>query len=395
MRRDKPIPTEQRGLPRGNAWRVLGCALALLALVCEPHDPSQLSVTGLIEGGTAEVGSLTGGRVADIAVREGEPVAEGDLLLQLEADEAEAAVEAAEAQLAQAEAALRKARTGARPEQLAQAEAAAEAAEAQYELAVEGTRREEIEGARAALEAAESQRDDAQSEYRRAERLLEQEVIPERDYEQAKHRYEGAEAQVRQAREKLSGLESGSRAQELRAARAQYEKAQAALEELREGTREEDVESAEAAVSAAHADLRKAERGLRETRIHAPGDAVVESLDLRKGDLVSPGPVARLVDAEDLTLTVYVSALALGHLQAGQTVTLTTDSHGDTEFEGTLAYLASQGEFTPRNLQTEEERAQQVFGVKIRTHSHDGKLKAGMTATAHFDLEGEEIAWEP
>ncbi len=395
MRSDKPVPAEPQGLPGGTAWRLLGCALALLALGCEPHDPSRLSVTGLIEGGTVEVGSLTGGRVAEVTVREGERVAEGDLLLRLEADEAEAAVEAAEAQLTQAEAALRKARTGARPEQLAQAEAAAEAAEAQYELAVEGARREEIEGARAALEAAEAQRDDAQSDHRRAERLLEQEVIPERDYEQAKHRYEGAEAQVRQAREKLSGLQSGSRAQEVRGAKAQYDQAQAALDELRAGAREEDIESAEAAVSAARADLRKAERGLRETRIHAPGDAVVESLDLRKGDLVSPGPVARLVDAEDLTLTVYVSALALGHLHVGQTVTLTTDSHGDAAFEGTLAYLASRGEFTPRNLQTQEERAQQVFGVKIRTHSHDGKLKAGMTATAHFDLQGEEIAWAP
>lgn len=386
---------EPRGLLAENVWRAFGCALALLALGCEPTDPSRLSVSGLIEGGTAEVGSLTGGRVAEVAAQEGEQVAEGDLLLRLEADEAEATVEAAEAQVAQAEAALRKAETGARPEQLAQAEAAAEAAEAQYELAQEGARQEEIEGARAALEAAEAQRDDAQSDYRRSERLLEQEVIPERDYEQAKHRYEGAEAQVRQAREKLSALESGSRPPELRAAKAQYDQAQAALDELREGAREEDIESARAAVDAARADLRKAERGLRETRIHAPGDAVVESLDLRKGDLVSPGPVARLVDPEDLTLTVYVTALALGHLNVGQTVTLTTDSHGDATFEGTLTYLASQGEFTPRNLQTKEERAQQVFGVKIRTHSHDGKLKAGMTATAHFDLQGEEIAWAP
>ncbi|MFP4192808.1 MAG: HlyD family secretion protein, partial [Candidatus Hydrogenedentota bacterium] len=288
-----------------------------------------------------------------------------------------------------------KAETGARPEQLAQAEAAAEAAEAQYELAQEGSRREEIEGARAALEAAEAQRDDAQSDYRRSERLLEQEVIPERDYEQAKHRYEGAEAQVRQAREKLSALQSGSRTQEVRAAKAQYDQAQAALDELREGAREEDIESARAAVDAARADLRKAERGVRETRIHAPANGVVESLDLRKGDLVSPGPAARLADPEDLTLTVYVSALALGHLRVGQTVALTTDSHGDAAFEGTLTYLASQGEFTPRNLQTQEERAQQVFGVEIRTHSHDGKLKAGMTATAHFDLQGEEIAWAP
>ena len=75
----------------------------------------------------------------------------------------------------------------------------------------------------------------------------------------------------------------------------------------------------------------------------------------------------------------------LGHVHVGQTVRITTDSHGRREFSGRINHVASEGEFTPRNLQTEEERAQQVFGVTIQLDSADGLLRAGMAATAHFE----------
>jgi HlyD family secretion protein len=114
---------------------------------------------------------------------------------------------------------------------------------------------------------------------------------------------------------------------------------------------------------------------------------VVESIDIHEGDLVKPGAIVRIADPEDLELMVYVSAAALGHLRLGQEVPFTTDSHGDETFGGKIAFIASQGEYTPRNLQTQEERVQQMFGVKVELSSAGGKLKAGMSATVHFDFK--------
>lgn len=379
----KPARRLGRALPAG-----ICLALAVLLTACETDDPTRLSVTGLIEGGTVSVGSLTGGRVAVVRVSEGDAVSENEILIELEADDAEAALAAAQAQLAQARAVLTKAERGARPEQLRQAEAAAEAAEAQYALAMEGARGQEIEGARAALSAATAQREDAEADLRRAERLYGEEVISERDYQRARTAFEAAMAQERQAREQLDALIEGARAEEIRAARAQWDQAQAALDEVREGARIEDIEQAQAAVEAAEADVRRAERGQRETVVRAPAEMVVESLDVRPGDLIQPGPVARLVDPGDLTLTIYVSAAALGHLRLNQPVELTTDAHGGRVFKGRIIRLATEGEFTPRNLQTQEERVQQVFGVKIRIEPENGLLRAGMAATAHLRLNG-------
>jgi HlyD family secretion protein len=100
--------------------------------------------------------------------------------------------------------------------------------------------------------------------------------------------------------------------------------------------------------------------------------------------LVKPGAIVSIVDPEDLKLYVYVSAAMLGHLRLGQKVPLTTDSDGAEIFEGTITYVAPAGEFTPRNLQTKEERVQQVFGVKLKLNSAGGHLRAGMTVTAHL-----------
>ncbi len=371
------------------AVRIGMCMILVFAFAgCETRDPAGLSVTGIIEGGTVEVGSLTGGRVAVVHVSEGDAVEADSILIELEADDAEAALAAANAQLAEAQAALAKAERGARPEQLRQAEAATEAAEAQYALAMEGARGQEIEGARAALEAATAQREEAENDLRRAKRLHGEEVISERDYQRARTAFEAAMAQERQARERLDALVEGSRAEEIRMARANRDQAQATLDEVRAGARSEDIERARAAVEAAEADVRRAERGQRETVVRAPAAMVVESLDVRTGDLVQPGAVARLVDPHDLTVTVYVSAVALGHLSVDKPVELTTDAHGDRVFNGRIIRLASEGEFTPRNLQTEEERVQQVFGVKIRIEPADGLLRPGMAATAHLRLDG-------
>ncbi len=364
--------------------------LGLILLVgCPFGNNGSLEVAGQIEGISVDVGSRVGGRVAEVLVDEGDKVEPNAVLVRLQPDEAEATMAAAKAQLAQAQALVDKAERGARVEQIRRAEAAVEAAEEQYLMASRGLREQEIEAARAAAEAARAQRDQAKSEFERANRLLKDGAIAPRLQENAKHALDAAQAQYKAALEQLDAATEGLREEQIAIAKANRDQAQAALDELRAGVRTEDLAAARAARDAALANVQRAQVALDEMVITSPRAGIIESIDVHPGDLVKPGAVVRVTDPDELELYVYVGAAALGHLRLGQDVVLTTDSHGDETFTGKIAYLASEGEFTPRNLQTKEERVQQVFGVKIMLDSAGGKLKAGMTATAHLPLAPE------
>lgn len=361
-------------------------ALALSA--CSQKNTGQLHVTGQIEGETVHAGSRVGGRVLEVLVDEGQAVKQGEVLIRLDDAEAQAALAAAKAKVAQAQAMVDKLETGATGEQVRQAEAAVEAARQQYELAEEGPRREEIRAAEAQAAAARAQRDTARAELERLKPLAEREAVSKLELDRVRGLADAAEAQLNAAMEKARALETGARRQEIEGAKAAVDRAQAMLDEVKVGARQEDIAAARAAKEAAEADVARAETALREMTVVAPIDGVVESVDVREGDLIKPGAAVRMVNPEDLELNVYVSAAMLGHLQVGEEVPFTTDSHGPERFSGKIAYIASQGEFTPRNLQTEEERVQQVFQVKLEFDSAGGKLRAGMAATAHLDAAG-------
>jgi HlyD family secretion protein len=363
-------------------WLILmGCAMIL---GCESGPTGTLHVTGQIEGVAVSAGSKIGGRVAEVLVREGDAVKSGQVLVRLDDADAQAVVAAAKAKLAGTEAMLAKLEAGATPEQLRQAEAAAKAAEEQYRMAERGARGEEIRAAAAAVDGARAQRDNAERDFQRIERLYAEQAVSQRQFDQARAMYDAASAQHRAAAEQHAMAVKGAREEEVGMAKAAFERAQAALDEVRKGAREEDLASARAARDAAAADVLRAETAAGEMVITAPLDGVVESIDIHPGDLIQPGPVVKIVNPEDLELMIYVGAAMLGQLRLGEQVTLTTDSHGAETFQGEITYIAAQGEFTPRNLQTQEERVQQVFGVKLRLDSAGGKLRAGMTVTAHL-----------
>jgi len=351
---------------------------------CQNEYDGSVEVTGLIEANAIGLGSRVGGRVCEVLVEEGALVNTGDVLVKLEDSEAQAAVAAAQARVAQAEAMLAKLETGARPEELAQAEAAAMRAQEQYLMAQRGLRSQEIESARAAASAARAQRDEAKAEFERADRLLKVGAVTKQYHEQLQHLYEGAQAQYQALEEKVSLAEEGARSEEINMAKSTAEQAAAARDLVKNGARIEDLEAARAMRDAAIADLERAKVALEEMVVKSTCSGVVQSIDLRPGDLVKPGAIVSVVDPEDLKLYVYVSSAELGNLRIGETVPLTADAHEGEWFEGTLTYISSTGEFTPRNLQTKEERVQQVFGVKIQLNSAGGKLRAGMTVTAHF-----------
>lgn len=359
--------------------------LMLLCLAaCAPEERGVVRVSGQITAPVTQPGSRVGGRVVEVLVKEGDRVEAGQILLRLDAAEAEARLAAARAQLAQTEATLQKVLAGPTPEQLRQAEAAAEGARQQYLAAQRGARGQELAAAAAGTEAARAQRDAARDDLARLEKLVGQGAITDRQFEQAKAAADAAEAQWCAAREREGLVVAGLRDEEIAAARAQSDRLAAALDELRAGARAEDRAAAQAARDAAEAQVRLAEVNLDEMTVRALEPGMVESLDLRAGDLLRPGPAARIIRIEHLELAVYVGAALLGQVSVGQALPLTTDAHPERRYEGIVSRVAVEGEFTPRNLQTQEERVRQVFAVVLRLDPTQGPLRPGMTATVRI-----------
>ena len=131
--------------------------------------------------------------------------------------------------------------------------------------------------------------------------------------------------------------------------------------------------------------LKEIEANLAEAQVVAPEKAIVEVLAVRKGDLVPPNqPVVRVLRAEDLWVKVYVPETELGKVEQKQEVDVTIDAYPGRRFKGYVMSIASESEFTPRNVQSLEERRHQVFGVKVRVPDPQGIFKSGMAAEVVF-----------
>ncbi len=227
--------------------------------------------------------------------------------------------------------------------QLKQAEANAAAVDAQYRQALEGSRKEDIVQAEAAFKAAEK-------DYLRMKELLAAQTITQKQYDDAYTRYISAQ----QTFEKLT---RGLRKSEI------------------------DVARARSGQAAAQADLLK--KKILDCYILAPSAGIVSLKAVEPGELVSPGAhVLRITYLDNVKLTIYVNEQQLGNVKLGQKAEVRIDSQPDRTFEGKVIYISPNAEFTPKNIQTKEERTKIVFGVKIEIENRDGVLKPGLPADA-------------
>ena len=148
---------------------------------------------------------------------------------------------------------------------------------------------------------------------------------------------------------------------------------------------ERSLDAARMRIVQMHAQFAEIEAELRELNVVAPSDCVVEVLNVKVGDVLAPNQeLATLILPQHLWVRAYVPEPWLGYIKLGQEVRARVDSFGDEEFIGTVEQINRQAEFTPRNVQTVEDRIRQVFGVKIRLQNHDDKLRAGMSADVTF-----------
>ena len=313
-------------------------AFALAALLLGPATgchrstdtaDAALRLSGNIEAVDAQVGFKIPGRVASRLVSEGERVAAGQPVALLDDTEQKQTAALRRAELATAEATLADLVAGSRPQ--------------------------EIATAKAALRSAEADRDRARLELARQQELRSKDVTAARDLETAEAACAVAVARADQAAEALKLAEEGPRKDAVAAARARVESARAALA--------------------------LAETQLENTRLAAPFAGVVLSHNIEPGEFVAAGtPVVTVADLAHVWVRAYVSQTDLGRLRHGQPAEVRTDSFPDKVYKGTVGFISSEAEFTPKTVQTEKERVKLVFRIKVDLANPQDELKPGMPA---------------
>jgi HlyD family secretion protein len=315
---------------------VVAAALIAVPMLRRLGERGRLTASGTVEATEAQLGFPVPGRIDSIHVREGDAARAGQPLASLD----------------RAEATARRQQTA----------GALAAARAQLDELVRGARPEEVAQARAGRDAARQRLADAQRDFDRAQELIRNEVVSRQTYDKAKTTLDVAKAQADQAEEQHRLVVTGPRRERIEAARAQVAQAEAAL--------------------------RAADAGLANMVIRAPFAGVVTVRHREPGEIVGAGTaVVSLMDRGDRWVRIYVSEARIGAVRTGQAATITSDTFKGRTYPGEVVYLSSEAEFTPKNVQTSEERVKLVYAVKVRiSGDRDFELKPGMPADVRLVL---------
>jgi HlyD family secretion protein len=246
--------------------------------------------------------------------------------------------------------------------QVERASAAKAAAEARYAMMLRGMREQEVDQALAALESAESTLHLQQLEYERVAKLAAGGIVSQNELDQA--------------------------ATNLTTARKAQERAAAQLAMLREGFRTEEIEEARARVTQAQAELALAELNLARCQLFAPMAGRVLSKSREPGEMVQPGtPIVTIGDLNRPWVNLYIGERDLGRVRLGMRAQVTVDSFPKDPFPGTVTFVADRAEFTPKNIQTPDERVKLVYRVKVEVETRNQALKPGMPADTVLPLD--------
>jgi HlyD family secretion protein len=324
------------------------CAAALVT-ACQKKPPSDRArASGYVEATEVQVSPQVGGRILALRVNEGDRVEVGQVIAELDTTDVRLVLRRARADRDQADAQLRLLLAGARAEDIRQAQALLAGAEADVtaardDLAAAQTDFRRFDALLKANSGSEKQRDDAASR---------------RDIATARLR--GADERVRAAREAVARLEAGARPQEIQAARAR--------------------------VAASDAQIATLDQTLADATLTSPVSGVVTQKLVDAGETIAPRtPVVTITDLDHAWANVYVDEPLVPRVKLGQSATLFTDA-GGAGLPGQITFISARAEFTPRNVQTAEERSKLVYRLKITVDNREGRLKVGMPVEADIPL---------
>jgi HlyD family secretion protein len=322
---------------------VVGAATAMRCRGQASNEPGRAS--GYIEATEVRVAPEVGGRILEIAVREGDRVDRGALIARLDDTDTALALRRAEAERDQAAAQLRLLQAGARSEDVRQAGA-------------------QLESAQAEVRAAEAELQSARADLSRFEALLASNAGSRKQRDDAATRVAVAEARVNAARER---------------ARAAAE----SVARLKAGARAEEISAARARVAAAEAQISALAKSQKDATLVSPVSGFVTAKLADAGEVIARGaPIVTITDLDHAWANVYVDEPLVPQLKLGQPVTLITDA--GQRVPGTVTFISPKAEFTPRNVQTAEERTKLVYRIKVTTDNREGILKAGMPVEAEI-----------
>lgn len=325
-------------------WGVVMMAAA--AVGCGRGDSAgPLRASGYVEATEVRISPEVGGRVTRLAVAEGDRIAAGALIAQLDTGDLDLTMRRAAAERDQAVAQLRLLEAGSRREDVRQAQAQAESAQAD-------------------VMAAETELDAANADLQRFDALLKANAGSVKQRDDAAARRDVAAARVNAARQRTRAAGEGVR-------------------RLRAGARPEEIAAARARVAAFDAQIASLQKNIADAVLKAPVGGIVTSTLVDEGELVAPRTaVVVITDLDHAWGNVYVDEPVVPRLRLGQKVPLVTDA--GQRLEGTITFISPKAEFTPRNVQTADERSKLVYRIKVTADNREGVLKAGMPVEAEI-----------
>jgi HlyD family secretion protein len=307
------------------------CALVLAGIGCNRRtDPAGgLTLSGNLEVTDAQLSFKHPGRVAERLVAEGQRITAGQPIARLDDSEQKHEVSLRRAELRAAQAVLAELEAGSRPQEIAAAEAV--------------------------VRSAEAERERTRLDFTRQQELLEKNAISTREFEATSAQLKVANARAAETAERAKLIKEGPRPETILQARARTEQAAAAL------------------------DL--AQTRLDLARLVSPLGGIVLSHHVEPGEFVSAGtPVVTVADTAHMWVRAYLNQTDLGRLRHGQKVAVRTDTFPHKTYAGTVSFIASEAEFTPKTVQTPKERVKLVFRVKVDVANPNDELKPGMPA---------------
>jgi HlyD family secretion protein len=300
------------------------------------NNQNQIQTSGTIEAKDVMISSKVAGEVISIIKDEGDKVSIGDTLMLIDTTLYKIKLREAEALLA--------------------------SAEAQLELILRGARKEDIVQAEQLLKQAEINLQTAKNDKTRFENLFESKAISKKQYEDVVSKYEIALSQYNSAQENYSKLKSIFRPEELKQAKANVDRLKANLELIK--------------------------KNLNDCYVTSPINGMLVKRFVEKGETVTNlSSLMKISDLSLVELIIYVNEKDLPRLKLGQSVDIKVDAFADKTFEGKIVYISPEAEFTPKNIQTKDERTKLVFAVKVKINNPDYELKAGIPADAVIKLD--------
>lgn len=372
----------------------LGTAGVLTYRSMHPETSDRILVSGNIELTQVDIAFKTSGRLIERTVNEGDTVQKGMVIARLDReqllrqrDTAMAALQTAQAQLAESESALSWQKETMQADlQLRNADLSA--AESQLLQLKNGSRPQEIQEANAAVSAAQSQYDQAKKDWDRAQSLYKNDDISTSQYDQFRTRFESAEANLKQTKEKAGLVQAGPRAETIETASAQVARARASLRmgqanSIETKRREQDLVARHGDIQRARAQIALIDTQLADTIAVSPIDGVVLVKAADVGEVLAPGTsVVSVGDVEHPWLRAYIKERDLGRVKLGAKAKITTDSYPGKVYDGRVSFVSSEAEFTPKQIQTTEERVKLVYRIKIEIDNPRHELKSNMPADA-------------